>query len=894
MNKKEHITPPKWPLRFLRFFVKKDYLEEIEGDMEEVFQDSLTIHSVKKARRLYVWETVKLLRPIILKELEGASRLNSYGIFKNYLKTSVRSIKRNALFSSINVVGLAISMSVGILMILFLFEIYSFDDFHEQKDRIYRVTSHSGDATSNLAAASPYIAYRLQNEVPGVDKVLILYRNLSADLKTEKEAIAVKGYYASLSFFDVFSFKLKKGNPHTALVNPGAIVLTESTAKKLFGDSDPLGKTITVDNNKNFSSGIITGVMEDPPINSHLDFEALVSFKTVEDKQKNWAVSPVKEPEFFGAAYVYLVLREDAKVEEIELMMTEMLSDYNSRKDRPAMLRQFLTHRLQPMDTFVASPDSYRIPPGPVFLQRKIHMMIGLTFIVILSACFNYTNLSLARALRRSKEISVRKVIGANRFQVFFQFMMEAVLLSLIALILSIGMYLLIKPEFLNLLTYQRFELDVDAYEIMFFLLFAFVVGGIAGFLPALFLSRLKASVRLNDAGKIRLLFGASIRQILIVFQFALSISLIMCAVMVYKQYDFVLHYNLGYETGNIVNVNIKGHGNYGDLLENEYKKIPEVIATSRSTVALGTGKMRGAFVLSEDRADTTGFWSNLIDANYLDMHGIELLAGSGFITPAKKGESRNKVIVNRELLKKLNLGSPEEAIGKTIWFHTSHGGGDRLLIQGVVGDFIGISLNVRPYSEESSKAFMFRQKDPDWDAILGVKIKSTDVLATMNKLEEAYKKIDPVHPFEAKFYDDQIADLYKEQKTTYTIISFLAFLAISISTLGLLGMAVFTTESRMKEISIRKVLGAGIRSLSLLLSKGFLLMMCIAGLIAIPVAIYTVDEMLLSNFLYRADIGVMDVLSGFVIVLLIGILTIGWQIGKAVVQNPADLLRDE
>jgi putative ABC transport system permease protein len=427
------------------------------------------------------------------------------------------------------------------------------------------------------------------------------------------------------------------------------------------------------------------------------------------------------------------------------------------------------------------------------------------------------------------------------------------------------------------------FLLNIAPIQLTYFLLFAITVGCIAGFFPALLLSKLKASALFNDASKLKLFSGVSVRQTLITCQIALSIGLIMCAVMVYKQYKYALNYDLGYDTENIVNINIQG--DYVDLLENEYAKMAEVIETSRSSVILGTRNGMLADAKSEDRSDTIMFSCNYIDNNYLDMHGFELLAGTGFLTPLKDGQMQNIIIVNEGFLKALELGSPEEAIGKQIWYFDEV----KFEIQGVVKDFLSKSLDA-----EAPRAFGFLHGEVDENKILGVKIASNNLSATMEKLERAYKELDPVHSFEATFYDDQIAKIYDDSKSTYTIISFLAFLAISISTLGLLGMAVFTIETRMKEISIRKVLGAGIGNLTLLLSRSLLVMITIAAIIAIPATRYIVDNVILNKFLYRTEIGLLETLSGLVIVLLIGIFTVGWQVRTAAVQNPADLLRNE
>jgi hypothetical protein len=391
-------------------------------------------------------------------------------------------------------------------------------------------------------------------------------------------------------------------------------------------------------------------------------------------------------------------------------------------------------------------------------------------------------------------------------------------------------------------------------------------------------LSKLKAS-----ALKLTLSSGANGRQALITCQIALSIGLIMCAVMVHKQYKYALNYDLGYDTENIVNINI--HGHYIDALENEYAKIAEVVQTSRSSMVLGTGNMTPADAKSEDRSDTIMFSCSYIDSKYLEMHGFKLVAGTGFLAPLKDGQMQNTIIVNEGFLKELELGTPEEAIGKQIWYFDEV----RLEIQGVVRDFVSKSLDT-----EAPRAFGFLHGVTDENTVVGVKIVSTDFPATMEKLETIYKKLDPVHPFQAMFYDDQIARTYEDSKATYTIISFLALLAITISTLGLLGIAVFTIEMKVKEICIRKILGARLSNLMLLLSRNLFVMIATAATIAIPASLYIVDDLILNQFLYKTETGLVEILSGLLVVLLIGIFTIGWQVRTAATQNPSDLLRAE
>jgi ABC-type antimicrobial peptide transport system permease subunit len=889
MGQSNNIGPSKYVLRVLRFFVKRNYIEEIEGDMEEIFQDNIKTYSKAKARRLYTWETLKLLRPSIMKKIKVNSRPNHYGMFKNHLKTSLRSLRKNTLFSGINITGLAISMAVGTLMILLLSELDSFDDFHVNKDNIYRVTSSKTmfGRERNLATASMFIANELDEKASGVEQVAIVRGGLTADIKTEEGGININGFYTSPSFFDVFSFALKEGNQQSALADPNSIVLTESTSKMLFGKENPMGKPLRMEagaGQNNPINGIVTGIMENPPLNSHMRFEMLVSLNTLDTASISGLEQDFRtDPQDISLNYIYLVLNDAVQKEQVEGVLANIMNDFNSQAETP------ITHLLQPLDSFVTSKSSLlENLPGPSFPQSRIFLMIGLTIIVLLSACFNYTNLSLARALRRSKEIGIRKVIGASRFQVFGQFVVEAVILALVALIIGLGLFFLIRPEFLDLPNpaargHQMFSLDMDYVHLFYFMVFAIVTGCIAGFLPAFILSKLKANVIFNDASKAKIFSGTDLRRILMVFQFIMSISLIMCAVLVHKQYRFAVDYDLGYNTEQIVNITIKG--SYIGLLESEYAKIPEVRETSKSSMVLGIGGATMGLAESVDRTSSIRFLVNSVDEKYLDMHEFEILAGTVFPDDLKEGENPEHIIVNEEFLKSLDLGSPKDAIGKNIWYNNN-----RLRILGVVKNFVNMSLTMN-----LERAFAFVQPaNSQRYTTLGIKLNGTDLIASMEKLEKSYIGIDPVHPFEAAFYDSKIAETYQQHKATYCIISFLAMLAILISTLGLMGMAIFTTESRKKEIGIRKVMGAGIGNLALLLSRSYFVMIIIAGSIAIPFTLYMVNKIVLNEFLYRTKLGIPEVLSGFLIVTVISAITIGRQIIMATVRNPADTLRTE
>ncbi len=894
MNR-EGIDFTEWLLGLL---CREEYLEEILGDLAE-YKEELSSRPRWQRRVLYWFHVLNFLKPWSLKKIEGSQKLNQYGMFKNYFKTSFRSIKSNALFSSINIVGLAISMSVGILMILLLSELNSFDDFHEDKEKIYKVTSNKFmfGQELDMGSASYFVGNEVAKLIPGIESSVIMRKGVSADIRVGAGLIHLSGLYSTSGFFEVFSFKLKQGNPETVLDGPNKIVLTSSTAIRLFGTEEVIGKTLDFQSTGGWQirqiNAVVAGVMEDPPKNSHLQFESIVSMDTYDQPATSgtgWDANYRTDPQDFQNNYVYLKLKDHASPKDIESSMADIVESYNAAQDHA------VTHLLQSMDTFVTS-DKYENDLGPRFSQSQLNIMLVLTLVVLLSACFNYTNLSLARSLRRSKEIGIRKVSGARRGQVFSQFIVEAAMLSFLALVVGVGLFLLIRPGFLNMPNpassgHNMFSLDIGLRQVLYFIAFTFGIGLVAGFMPAYFLSKLKPTVILSDASKIKVFAGLNFRKVLSVLQFALSIGLIMCAIIVNKQYQFALNYDIGLDTENIVNVRIKG--DYQELLENEYAKLSEVVDMSTSMMTMGTGSAELAIVQPEDKSSQSIIFWNGIDHRYLGMHQVELLAGQGFLNPLADGQDRERIVLNEHALEALNLGSPEEAIGKFV--HMRGFWRAKLQVVGVAKNFVNTSINTLGQGEiMMNKGFGFVQRlHGEESGLLGIKFKGKDLVGLMRKLEAGFKLHDSEHSFEASFYSDTIAKTYQAQKTAFTLITFLAFLAISISMLGLLGMAVFTTESRMKEISVRKVLGAGVKQLMLVLSKSFIWMILIAGAIAIPVAYYVVDKELLASYTQRVDIGPMEFLSGFVIVLLIGVSSIIWQIRKAAVQNPVDLLRNE
>ncbi len=878
-------TPPKLADWFLELICSEELLEEILGDLHEYFYDLTEIPHWKKSL-LYWFHVINFFRPFAIKRRSFRIPLINNQMFSTHLVLATRLLKKSKLFTFINVIALSISMSVGIVMILFLSDIYSFDDFQVHKDQIYRINTQRVQGAQgmevNLITSSYYMGSQLRSQVPGVERVLMMDANkLVADLKTAESAVTINGRYVSDSFFEVFSHKLLMGNALNALAAPNSVVLTESISKTLFGDANPMGQTIIIEDNSDKKSGIVTGVMEDPPLNSHLHFEILLSLSSLDQGMIEGGTDDRNEPNATGDFHVYVLLDENTIKEDIELAMAELIREHNTSIEHP------IRHTLQAMNTFVTS-DLYYNDVGPRFPQQRVYIMIGLTLLILLSACFNYSNLSLARALKRSKEVGIRKIAGANRFQIFYQFITEAIVIACLAFVVALGVFFLMKPEFLSIqnLAMQGqniFSLDIDPIHIIYFFLFAVASGVIAGFFPALVLSKFSARKLFEDTRSTKTFSGNSLNRTLNILQFALSISLVMAALLVYEQYEFSVNFDLGYRTENIVNIPV--NGDYIELLESEYSNLAEVTSTAKSSMVIGIGGdgLSGGMIRSESQDKPRPTFTGFVDEHFLDMQEFEILAGTTFLNPLVNGGNNNYIVANEGLLKELDLGTPQEAIGKTIYYNEN-----RVRILGVVKDFIDIGLTKKIFN---SFVFVFPEGIEQYRS-LAVKLSSNNLSATIQNLDKVYQTLDPIHPFEFNFYDDQLANNYRQQKVTYKLISYLAIIAVVISMLGMLGMAVLTTESRVKEIGIRKVLGAGVANLMLLLSRGFLVLIILAGLIAIPTTLYLVNQMVLNDFLYKAEIGPVEIFSGFAILLVIGVLTIGWQIRIAAIKNPADLLR--
>jgi len=870
-------NPPKWAERFLCWYCKAELLEDLQGDLNEYFYRNLKNKGERRARFIYVLDVFKFFRLYTLRIPNLLNLFINFIMLGSYIKTSRRNLVRNKLFSGINIFGLGVSMSVGLLMIAMLVDVFSYDRFHTEHHRIYRLISRleqNGNVNSSFFATSSMKAgLSIKESVSGVQDVALLRNGFSGDIELTEKKLPLAGYWANDSFFNVFSFDLIQGNPATALKNPFQLVLTESSAFKLFGTTEALGKTVVRDERQYE----VTGIMKDPPVFSHLKFDMLGSLSSLEVLEQD-NLDLMKWDNIWNT-WSYVLLDEGME----RTTMKASLDQFSASEDR-TVENTHVELDLQPLDEIMTG-ENLANQIGPTLGKTLLRIFIALTIVLILSACFNYTNLSVARSLSRTKEVGIRKTIGAFKSQIIGQFIIESVIISLLALVLSLGLFMLIRPHFLSMESslQQLLRLELSAGLVLCFLGFSILIGILAGLIPAISFSRINAVNAVKNLMASPALKGISLRKGLTVFQYSISIIAITATLIIFKQYKHFIHYDLGFSTENILNIKLQG--NDPNLLRNELNELTEVQDVSQSMLISGIGHYSGVLMINpNDPLDSAYVYYNSVDENYLAMHSHRFVAGNNF-NPKFVDSLETEVIVNEEVLKRFNIAGQQasNAVGQVVKVD-----GKDLAIVGVVENFEYGKAN-----NQTGKEVILRYSNHNAN-YLNVKIQSEDLPATYAKLESIWKKLDPVHPFEAQFYSQQIQDGFKGLEASVKVGGFLSILVICIASIGLLGMVVFTTELRIKEVSVRKVLGSSELSLLALLSRGFLVLLMISALIAIPTTYLFFAKILLPQIPNSLPLQLQEMVLGSFAVLLLALLMIGSQTLKVARTNPAEVLNRE
>lgn len=880
--------PPRSAQRFLHLFLRRDLAEEVSGDLDERFSKLVRTRSAIRAKIDYWIQVINYLRPFALRKGRLQKKIY-YSMVGSYVKIGWRNIVKYKAFSAINVFGLALAMSVCMLIILMLADQRRYDDFHAKADRIYRMT-----LSSNYATTPQPLAAAIKNNYTVAEETTVLVPGPAGDAVYQTKLADMRGYFAEPSFFSLFSFALEKGDAATALQQPYTAVISQQLAVKLYGNDDPIGKTFDFSDRQlsfpqrfdgvgapavSWGTFTVTGVIDESKYKSHLTFDVLMSAATqpslitakkIEDRMNAW--------DWFYRPYTFVLLKENKRVAELQTALDDLATrTYTDKKNEQTKDLRFIPQKLSDIQLNLRGNDTNNRMP-----KVGYQFLIILASVIMLTACFNYTNLSVARALTRAKEIGVRKVTGAQRGSLIFQFLSESVVTSLIALLLAAGFLLLLAPAFkgLWLNKFLQFELPATPGVYGAFVAFAVLIGLIAGIYPAFYLSKYNPVKTLRkQLGSQRGKLG--LRKTLSVSQFVISLFFITTAILVYRQFSYFMQFDYGFKTANMVNVELQGMD--FEKFKNELSAVPEVTSISATDIIPATGTNNGMDIKKPGTQDEYIQTTVLrTDENFLNNLDVKVLAGKNL---PPRAEAANAILVSKKALEKLGFVNAHDAIGQTVEARWSN---EQLVIAGVFEDFTyRVLLNTR----EASPIVLRNQ--PAAFQYANVKIATNDPMATVKKLEAQWKKIDVIHPFKYEFFDQQLASMQQGVLDLVKVLGFIAFLAIAISCLGLLGMATYTTERRTKEIGIRKVLGAEDGAIARLLSKEFMTMLMLAIFIGVPLS-YFVNNMWLQQLTARVEFGFGTAITGVLILLTLGIVTIGSQTFRASKANPVNSLKSE
>jgi putative ABC transport system permease protein len=887
--------PPKLALRFFRWYCRPKMLDYIEGDLMEVYERRLKESGKRVADLKFIVDVLLLLRPAIIRPAEGYQSINQYGMFKNYLKVGVRNILKYKVFSFINVFGLAVAMSVCMLIILMLADQHRYDQFHEKKDRIYRILSDYEDSRQPYAT-SPYpLAAALKSEYPIIENAVNLTPAVGGDAVHGQNIVDMRGYFTDPSFFNVFSFELVQGDKTSALEKSNSMVISIEMARQLFEEENPIGKTIEFSDRQlafpqehdgvgvppvAWGSFTVTGVIDETKFKSHLKFDVLVSAssmqtlyaeKKLDDKTNNW--------EWYFRTYTYVLLSNGKNDSDLSNALHDLVTrKYSTIKSEQTKGFHLIGQKLTDVQLGLAGNDTNNRLPliGYYFLAI-------LALVIMITACLNYTNLAVARALTRAKEIAIRKVTGAHKKSLVFQFLSESIITSLLALAMAILLLVLIKPAFMHLWVnkFLEFELPSSPSVYIIFLGFALLIGVVAGLYPAFYLSTFQPIRALKHLQNIKP-GKLGMRRILSVSQFVISLFFITTSILIFNQFKHYMNFDYGFVYENIINVELQGV-DY-QKLSNEFSALPEVAAISATDIIPSTGRSNGSAVRKMNTNDEfTDAWIIMTDEKFAKNLGLKLMAGNPL--PVNGQSSDRLILVNEDFVRRMGYKHPADIIGETVETKWNK---EVLEVTGVVQNFrYKLLLN------DDHIGPLIMRNQPNQFQYLNVKISSSDLMGTVARLEQKWKKIDSAHPFKYEFFDDQLATTHKGIFDLVYVIGFIAFLAITISCLGLLGMTTYTAERKRKEVGIRKVLGAEDKSIALLLSRSFFSVLLMAILIGAPFS-YFVNNLWLQTLPNRVEFGLGTVLIGTLLLLALGVVTIGSQTLRAAKTNPVDALKME
>ena len=798
-------------------------------------------------------------------------------MLKSYLSNALRILAKDKLYTGINAAGLAIGLAICFLIYSWVRFETSYDTYFDDSERVYRVvTKHNDETGQGIASTYPMIKARVLPQFPEVEESARLFDQGFLGSKTkishgDKVFTDNSFYYGDQNILKVFPFKVVRGNKATALDKVDAVILTQQAAHRFFGNEDPLGKTITIGENKDFE---VTAVIENLPANIHFHFDVLASMHS-----HPW-IKDAEDALWSGVVFhTYAKLKEDSDPTGLEKKIGNLLANF---PDDPSGYGKDIDLRLQPIqDIHLYSNMKFELEANGNYLY--IYLFVTIAILVLVVAIINYTNLATARHTQRFKEIAVRKVLGATRKQLIAQLVTESMVISLLAFVIAIFMVELARPVLIAMSGEEYFSLGLNDIQVLLAASgVSMLIGFLTGATPAFILSSLKP-VKIFKANVSKSPKGITLRKSLVVFQFTISILLSICTAITYQQVQYMQGAKLGYDLDHTLVLNI----GFPEILEKYETLKSGLIGHATITGATATSQLPSDVQTAEniDYGDSKSLGVNCfsVDPDFFQVMNIKVRQGQGLISSMKVSDSLNHFVLNEHAVKAIGWNEAD-ALNEQISIR--HGNQLPGPVMGVVDDFHFQSLHhlIGPLVIEFN---------PDMYEYLLVKVKPENLAETVNFIEGKWEEVAGGIPFDYMFLDQQYDRLYKSETQSGTLFIAFSLVAVFISLLGLFGLSSFAVERRTKEIGLRKILGASVESILLNVSRGFLFLLIISFLIALPLGYYFMDTWL-SNFAFRTAIGPELYFIAGVFNILLGLLTITYHSLRVSKTNPVEALRQE
>lgn len=866
MKQGSDIKPPVLPLRILRWFCDPEIVEDVEGDLLELYHRR-SEEDVRKAKRKLATDVLLLFRPGIIRNFRFSP--NPLFMFKNYLTVALRSAKRYRGHTALNLLSLIIGIASCLLILLWIQDEMRVDQFHENKDRIYKVWRNMHQSTGEILTTQGIpqpVVVSLRNDFPEVEDATLIGWDMETIFKRGDEVDYEIGRYVSPEFFRIFSYSIPMGNPGTALSDMTSVVISDRIAEKYFGkdwrdDNEILGETITIGSNqKDFQ---VSAVFVHPGNKSSLEFDWLINAQEY-IQGNDWV-----ESWYNGGFAICFTLQEKANLEPLQERILQLINENtNYEADERLFINRYV-------DNYLHSNFENGRPSGGRIQYVRILFVIAIFILVI--ACINFMNLATARSSRRTREIGVRKVLGAQKASLRYQFFIESFIMSITAVAVALMVVAAVLPYF-NSISGKNLSLNLADPKLWIGLGVVTLLSGLlSGFYPAMLLPSFETTRSLKGHSR-QSVGGIRLREGLVVFQFILSILLIAATLVVNQQMNYILNKNLGLDKENIIFTRLsRDLRNQIDVYKSTLETSPTIAnVTTTSGNPLSYGRSSGsAQWAGKDPNAEVEINVMSVDENFVNTMGIEIVRGRDF--DPQLATDTSTYLINQVAA---NIIAFEDPIDQdlTLW--------------GQTGKIVGVIRDFHMSSMYEPIAPLIIRNDPSSTSVAFIRTKG-DVQQALESIESAHQAFTPGYPFAYEFLDQDFAEAYRTEMTLSKIVRIFAFISILICCLGLFGLSSFSAEQRLKEIGIRKVYGANVMRIITLLSWGYTKLILIALFLAIPLSFYLLRQWL-NNFEFRIELGASAFIAATVITLLIGAVTVGLKFWQAALTNPIQTLREE